>query len=45
VNLPFFSLMTFIIAVPTGVKFFNWIGTMWGGSLSFETRCCGRSAS
>ncbi|HEY0690588.1 MAG TPA: cytochrome c oxidase subunit I [Kribbella sp.] len=37
VNLPFFSLTTFIIAVPTGVKFFNWIGTMWGGSLSFET--------
>ncbi len=37
VNLPFFSLMTFLIAVPTGVKFFNWIGTMWGGSLSFET--------
>jgi len=23
--------------VPTGVKFFNWIGTMWGGSLTFET--------
>ncbi len=37
VNLAFFSGMTFIIAVPTGVKFFNWIGTMWGGSLSFET--------
>jgi cytochrome c oxidase subunit I len=37
VNLPFFSLMTFIIAVPTGVKFFNWIGTMWGGSISFDT--------
>ncbi|HYU85876.1 MAG TPA: cytochrome c oxidase subunit I, partial [Kribbellaceae bacterium] len=37
VNLPFFSFMTFLIAVPTGVKFFNWIGTMWGGSLSFET--------
>jgi cytochrome c oxidase subunit 1 len=37
VNLPFFSLMTFLIAVPTGVKFFNWIGTMWGGSLSFDT--------
>ncbi|GAB2656375.1 aa3-type cytochrome oxidase subunit I [Kribbella swartbergensis] len=33
----FFSLMTFIIAVPTGVKFFNWIGTMWGGSVSFDT--------
>ncbi|TCM44522.1 cytochrome c oxidase subunit I [Kribbella sp. VKM Ac-2568] len=37
VNLPFFSFMSFLIAVPTGVKFFNWIGTMWGGSLSFET--------
>jgi cytochrome c oxidase subunit 1 len=37
VNLPFFSFMTFLIAVPTGVKFFNWIGTMWGGSLSFYT--------
>nr|WSS65174.1 cytochrome c oxidase subunit I [Streptomyces sp. NBC_01177] len=37
VLLPFFSLMSFLIAVPTGVKFFNWIGTMWHGSLSFET--------
>ncbi|MEV6006000.1 cytochrome c oxidase subunit I [Streptomyces sp. NPDC051976] len=37
VLLPFFSFMTFLIAVPTGVKFFNWIGTMWWGSLSFET--------
>ncbi|MEU0936369.1 cytochrome c oxidase subunit I [Embleya sp. NPDC005971] len=37
VMLPFFSFMTFLIAVPTGVKFFNWIGTMWNGSLSFET--------
>ncbi|MEV4556626.1 cytochrome c oxidase subunit I [Kitasatospora sp. NPDC049285] len=37
VLLPFFSFMTFLIAVPTGVKFFNWIGTMWQGSLSFET--------
>ncbi|MBA4864173.1 cytochrome c oxidase subunit I [Streptomyces sp. PSKA54] len=37
VLLPFFSLLTFLIAVPTGVKFFNWIGTMWNGSLSFET--------
>lgn len=35
--LPFFSFMTFLIAVPTGVKFFNWIGTMWRGSLTFET--------
>ncbi|MFF3074466.1 cytochrome c oxidase subunit I [Kitasatospora sp. NPDC057936] len=37
VLLPFFSIMTMLIAVPTGVKFFNWIGTMWRGSLSFET--------
>ncbi|MET7622522.1 cytochrome c oxidase subunit I [Streptomyces sp. NPDC005408] len=37
VLLPFFSVMSFIIAVPTGVKFFNWIGTMWHGSVSFET--------
>jgi cytochrome c oxidase subunit 1 len=37
IDLKFFSGMTFLIAVPTGVKFFNWIGTMWGGSLSFDT--------
>jgi cytochrome c oxidase subunit 1 len=37
VLLPFFSLLTMLIAVPTGVKIFNWIGTMWRGSLTFET--------
>jgi len=37
VLLPFFSFLTFLIAVPTGIKFFNWIGTMWKGRLSFET--------
>jgi len=37
VLLPFFALTTMLIAVPTGVKFFNWIGTMWRGSLTFET--------
>ena len=37
VLLPFFSIMTFLIAVPTGMKFFNWIGTMWRGSITFET--------
>jgi cytochrome c oxidase subunit 1 len=37
VNLPFFAFMTMLIGVPTGVKFFNWIGTMWRGSLTFET--------
>ncbi len=37
VLLPFFSFMTFLIAVPTGVKFFNWIGTMWKGHMTFES--------
>ena len=37
VLLPFFSVMTFLIAVPTGIKFFNWIGTMWRGAVTFET--------
>lgn len=37
VLLPFFSFMTFLIAVPTGVKFFNWIFTMWKGQITFES--------
>ncbi len=37
VLLPFFSIMSLTIAVPTGIKFFNWIGTMWRGSLTFDT--------
>ena len=37
VLLPFFSLTTFLIAVPTGIKFVNWIGTMWKGKITFET--------
>ncbi|HEY2044667.1 MAG TPA: cytochrome c oxidase subunit I [Jatrophihabitans sp.] len=37
VLLPFFSFLSFLIAVPTGLKFFNWIGTMWKGSITFET--------
>jgi cytochrome c oxidase subunit 1 len=37
VLLPFFSLLTFLIAVPTGMKFFNWIGSMWRGAITFET--------
>ena len=32
-----FALSTMFIAVPTGVKIFNWLGTMWGGSLRFTT--------
>ena len=37
VSLPFFSLMTTLISVPTGVKMFNWIGTMWKGKIVFTT--------
>ncbi len=37
VLLPFFSLLSLLIAVPTGIKFFNWIGTMWRGQLTFTT--------
>ena len=36
VVLPFFAATSFLIAVPTGVKVFTWIGTMWGGSLTFQ---------
>ena len=36
VLLPFFSFMTLLIAIPTGVKFFNWAGTMWKGQLSLR---------
>jgi cytochrome c oxidase subunit I len=37
VFLPFFSLMTFLIAVPTGVKMFNWVFTIFRGKLTFST--------
>ena len=33
----FFMYATMLIAVPTGVKIFNWLATMWRGSMSFET--------
>jgi cytochrome c oxidase subunit 1 len=33
----FFMYATMLIAVPTGVKVFNWVTTMWGGSMTFET--------
>jgi cytochrome c oxidase subunit 1 len=37
VYLPFFSFMTFLIAVPTGVKMFNWLATLFRGQLMFST--------
>jgi cytochrome c oxidase subunit 1 len=36
VQLPFFSIVSFLIAVPTGIKIFNWIATMWRGSITFS---------
>jgi cytochrome c oxidase subunit 1 len=32
-----FMMATLLVAVPTGIKFFSWVGTMWGGKLTFET--------
>src|SRR5204863_1725428 len=37
VFLPFFTFMSFLIAVPTGIKYFNWIGTTWRRQLTFES--------
>jgi cytochrome c oxidase subunit 1 len=37
VLLPFFSILSLLISVPTGIKFFNWIATMWRGQLVFST--------
>ncbi|MEU4691424.1 cytochrome c oxidase subunit I [Actinoplanes sp. NPDC023714] len=37
VLLPFFSLLSYLIAIPTGMKFFVWIGTMWRGQITFES--------
>src|SRR5579875_3277796 len=37
VLLPFFTILTLLISVPTGIKFFNWIGTMFRGSVRLET--------
>jgi cytochrome c oxidase subunit 1 len=33
----FFSFTTMVIGVPTGIKIFNWLATMWGGSIRYDT--------
>src|SRR5262245_19622677 len=33
----FFAITTFAVGVPTGIKIFNWLGTMWGGKIQFKT--------
>jgi cytochrome c oxidase subunit 1 len=33
----FFAVSTMLVAVPTGIKIFNWLGTIWGGKLRFAT--------
>ena len=33
----FFALSTMLIGIPTGIKIFNWLGTMWGGSIRYTT--------
>ena len=33
----FFAVSTMLVGIPTGIKIFNWIGTMWGGKLRFDT--------
>src|SRR6201998_252241 len=32
----FFTITTMVVGIPTGIKIFNWLGTMWGGKLQFQ---------
>jgi cytochrome o ubiquinol oxidase subunit 1 len=40
-NVAFFGITTMIISIPTGVKIFNWLFTMYRGRMRFTRRCCG----
>jgi len=33
----FFAITTMVVGIPTGIKIFNWLGTMWGGQIQFKT--------
>ena len=33
----FFAITTMVVGIPTGIKIFNWLGTMWGGRIQFKT--------
>src|SRR6476660_8057927 len=33
----FFTITTMVVGIPTGIKIFNWLGTMWGGKIQFKT--------
>jgi cytochrome c oxidase subunit I len=36
----FFALSTMLVGIPTGIKIFNWLATLWGGKISFTTPMC-----
>ena len=36
----FFTASTMLVGIPTGIKIFNWMATMWGGKIRFDDRRC-----